>query len=309
MVLYTSPGGTTLSWTAPAMLAAVVLGVLLLGAFLVVERRAAEPILPLSLFRNRVVAVAGAVGFVVGVALFGSVTFMPLYLQVVKGHTPTASGLLMTPMMAGVLIASITSGQLISRTGRYQLFPRLGTLVAAVGLWLLSGLEVDTPAWLAAAFMLVLGLGIGLVMQVLVLVTQNAVGYRALIWLLPQVPLRTTARAEGVGESFASPRDASSLRELERMITTLARPQERWSVYERLAGRAGLELPPPELWLLARLGERPPLASARLAAELGEDPEQVMPVLEELRRHRLVEAATARPCGSPRTAAPPTRGS
>ena len=87
-----------------------------------------------------------------------------------------------------------------------------------------------------------------------------------LAWFLPEAPLRTTARAEGVGESFASPRDGSSLHELERMITTLARPQERWSVYERLAGRAGLELPPPQLWLLARLGERPPLPSARLAA-------------------------------------------
>jgi DNA-binding MarR family transcriptional regulator len=111
----------------------------------------------------------------------------------------------------------------------------------------------------------------------------------ALAWFLPEAPLRTTARAEGVGESFASPRDGSSLHELERMITTLARPQERWSVYERLAGRAGLELPPPELWLLARLGERPPLPSARLAAELGEDPEHVMPALEALRRRRLVE--------------------
>jgi DNA-binding MarR family transcriptional regulator len=103
------------------------------------------------------------------------------------------------------------------------------------------------------------------------------------------VPLRTTARAEGVGESFASPRDDSSLRELERIITTLARPQERWSVYERLAGRAGLELPPPQLWLLARLGERPPLPPGRLGAELGEDPERVLPVLAELRRRRLVE--------------------
>ena len=110
-----------------------------------------------------------------------------------------------------------------------------------------------------------------------------------LSWFLPEVPLRTTARAEGVGESFASPRDGNSLRELERMITTLARPQERWSVYERLAGRAGLELPPPQLWLLARLGERPPLASAGLAAELGEDPEQVMTALEELRRRHLVQ--------------------
>jgi DNA-binding MarR family transcriptional regulator len=110
-----------------------------------------------------------------------------------------------------------------------------------------------------------------------------------LTWFLPEVPLRTTAGAEGVGESFASPRDGSSLRELERMITTLARPQERWGVYLRLAGRAGLDLPPPELWLLARLGERPPLAPARLPAELGEEPGRVAPALETLHRRRLVE--------------------
>jgi EmrB/QacA subfamily drug resistance transporter len=180
IVLYTSLGGTTLPWSSPMMLTTVVLGVLLLAAFLVVERRAAEPILPLRLFANRVVSVASAVGFVVGVALFGSVTFMPLYLQVVKGHSPTASGLLMTPMIAGVLLSSISSGQLISRTGRYKLFPVVGTLVAGVGLYLLSGLRVDTPAWQAAVDMAVLGLGIGLVMQVLVLVTQNAVDYRDL---------------------------------------------------------------------------------------------------------------------------------
>jgi MFS family permease len=99
---------------------------------------------------------------------------------VVKGHSPTASGLLMTPMMAGVLVSSIVSGQLISRFGRYKPFPVAGTAIAAVGLYLLSGLRVDTPAWQAAVFMLILGLGIGLVMQVLVLVTQNAVDYRDL---------------------------------------------------------------------------------------------------------------------------------
>jgi Na+/melibiose symporter-like transporter len=162
------------------MLVMIVVGVLLLAAFLVVERRAAEPILPLRMFRNRVVSIASAVGFVVGVALFGAVTFLPQYLQVVKGHSPTVSGLLMTPMMAGLLLTSIGSGQLISRFGRYKPYPVVGTAIAAVGLFLLAGLGVATPAWQAACFMLVLGLGLGLVMQVLVLVTQNAVDYRDL---------------------------------------------------------------------------------------------------------------------------------
>jgi EmrB/QacA subfamily drug resistance transporter len=180
IVIYTSLGGTTVSWTSPTMLVTLVLGVLLLGVFVFVERRAEEPILPLRLFANRIISVASAVGFVVGLALFGSVTFLPMYLQVVKGHTPTTSGLLMTPLMAGVLISSIVSGQLISRSGRYKRFPVAGTLIAAVGLYLLSTLGVDTPSWQAAVYMLILGLGLGLVMQVLVLATQNAADYRDL---------------------------------------------------------------------------------------------------------------------------------
>ena len=104
-----------------------------------------------------------------GLALFGSVTFVPLYLQVVKGHGPTDSGLLMTPMMGRLLVTSIVSGNLISRFGRYRPFPILGTAIAAAGLYLLAGLGVGTSAWLAAAYLVILGLGLGMVMQVLVL--------------------------------------------------------------------------------------------------------------------------------------------
>ena len=121
-----------------------------------------------------------AIGFVVGFALFGSVTFIPLYLQIVKGHSATDSGLLMTPMMLGVLITSTASGFLISRYGRYRAFPIAGTAIAAVGLYLLSTLEVATSTEVAAGYMLLLGLGLGLVMQVLVLAAQNAVDYRLL---------------------------------------------------------------------------------------------------------------------------------
>jgi EmrB/QacA subfamily drug resistance transporter len=180
VILYTSLGGTTYPWTSPAMLAAIVCGVALLTLFPLVELRAAEPILPLDLFRNQTFRTTSAIGFVIGFALFGSVTFIPLYLQIVKGHTPTGSGLLMTPMMLGVLATSTASGFLISRYGRYRVFPIAGTALATVGLYLLSRLGVETSTGVAAAYMLILGLGLGMVMQVLVLAAQNAVDYRLL---------------------------------------------------------------------------------------------------------------------------------
>jgi MFS family permease len=180
VILYTSLGGTSYPWGAPGMLAAIIGGAALLALFPLVESRAAEPILPLELFRNATFRTTSAISFVVGFALFGSVTFVPLYLQVVKGHSPTESGLLMTPMMLGLLLTGVTSGQLISRYGRYRPFPIMGTAVSMVGLYLLSRLEVSTPTWGAAAYMLILGLGLGMVMQVLVLAAQNAVDYRLL---------------------------------------------------------------------------------------------------------------------------------
>jgi EmrB/QacA subfamily drug resistance transporter len=180
IVLYTSLGGTTYPWGSTPMLAMLASGIALLALFPFVEAHAAEPILPLELFRNRTYATTSAIGFVVGVSLFGSVTFLPLYLQVVKGHTPTASGLLMTPMMAGLLATSIASGYVISRTGRYRRFPIAGTALATVALYLLSRLVVTTPTLTAGAYMLLLGLGIGMVLQVIVLAAQNAVPYRLL---------------------------------------------------------------------------------------------------------------------------------
>ena len=180
VILYASLGGTSYAWDAPGMLAAISGGVALLALFPLVEARAQEPILPPELFRNMTFRTTSAIGFVVGFALFGSVTFIPLYLQIVKGHTATDSGLLMTPMMLGVLVTSTASGFLISRYGRYRVFPIVGTTVATVGLYLLSTLEVATATEVAAGYMLLLGLGLGLVMQVLVLAAQNAVDYRLL---------------------------------------------------------------------------------------------------------------------------------
>jgi MFS family permease len=180
VIVYTSLGGTTYAWSAPGMLAALAVGIALLGIFPLVESRAAEPILPLELFRNATFRTTSAIGFVVGFALFGSVTFVPLYLQVVKGHSATGSGLLMTPMMIGLLATGVASGLLISRDGRYRQFPIMGTAVATLALFLLSRLGESTPTWVAAAYLAILGMGLGMVMQVLVLAAQNAVDHRLL---------------------------------------------------------------------------------------------------------------------------------
>jgi EmrB/QacA subfamily drug resistance transporter len=177
IVLLCTLGGTSYAWDAPTIIALGVGAVALLVAFVVVERRAPEPVLPPRLFRNRVFAVTSAMGLIVGFALFGSVTYLPLFLQVVNGASPTSSGLQILPLMGGLLITSITSGQIISRTGRYKPFPIIGTAVMVVGLDLLSTMNAHTTRLAASAFMFVLGLGLGLVMQVLVLAVQNAVDY------------------------------------------------------------------------------------------------------------------------------------
>src|SRR3954454_23562047 len=180
IILLTTLGGNTYDWGSPAIIGMGIFGVACLVALTFVERRAAEPILPPALFSNRVFVVTSAVGFVIGFALFGALTFLPLFQQTVRGLSPTASGLQLLPVIGGLLITSILSGQVIARTGRYKVFPILGTAVAALGLWLLSSLDETTGTTVAAWHMLVLGLGLGMVMQVLVLATQNAVSYEQL---------------------------------------------------------------------------------------------------------------------------------
>ena len=180
VILVTDLGGALFPWTSPVVVGTGALGVVALLAFLLVERRAAEPVLPLHLFRNRTFAVTSVVALVIGIAMFGSVTYLPVFLQVVKGATPTASGLQMVPMMAGMLLSSIVSGQLITRTGHYRLYPILGTAVMTVALGMLASITLDTSINALLWMMLVLGLGMGLVMQVLVIAVQNAVDYRDL---------------------------------------------------------------------------------------------------------------------------------
>jgi predicted MFS family arabinose efflux permease len=178
IVLFTSLGGTTWAWASWQIVLLIALSVVLVPAFIWVESRASEPIIPLSLFRNRTFSVTSAVGFIVGFALFGAITYLPLYFQITKGSSPTKSGLQLTPLMAGVLVTSIGSGQFISRLGRYRMFPIAGTAVMALAMFLLSRLEPSTHVWVASVYALVLGLGLGMVMQVLVLAAQNAVDFR-----------------------------------------------------------------------------------------------------------------------------------
>ena len=381
IILFTGLGGTVFPWHSPLVLALAATGVVSTVAFAVVERRAREPILPMSLFTNRNFAVSSSVGFIVGLSLFGAVTFLPIYLQVVKGVSPSTSGLMLMPMMLGMLVTSIISGRLISRFGRYKLFPIIGTATMTFGLGALSLLSIESSPWQTAIDALWLGLGMGMVMQVLIIAVQNSVDYKhlgvatsgtmlfrslggalgvamfgaifsnglhaqlagpgmeflstvlpsavrglppslhqeyitavmaalrpvflaaaaisalgfVLAWLLHESPLREGAAPEGMGESFAMPRDATSLEELERIVTVLVAHENRWRVYADLARRAGVDLPPPELWMLARLGEREPMTLASLSAELRIPEQQLKPPLDALCDRGIAEQRTDGP--------------
>jgi EmrB/QacA subfamily drug resistance transporter len=180
MILLTSLGGNTYPWLSAPIILMGVASVVLVVAFLQVERRAAEPIIPLPLLHNRTFSSTSAIGFVVGFAMFGAITFLPLYMQVVKGLSPTISGLRLAPLMAGLLVTSVGSGQIISRWGRYKVFPVVGSAVMTVGLFLLSRISPTTGSVYLSVAMVVLGLGIGMVLPVLVIAVQNAVDYKDL---------------------------------------------------------------------------------------------------------------------------------
>jgi EmrB/QacA subfamily drug resistance transporter len=175
LILLTTWGGNEYAWGSPTILGLAVAGVALLAGFVWRESRAAEPILPLGMFRSRVFSVANAMGFTIGMAMFGAIVFIPLFLQLVYGASPTSSGLRLLPLMFGLLVAAIASGRIITRIGKYRAFPIAGTAILVGGMFLLSRLGVGTAPWLASVYMLVVGVGIGLVLQVLVLVVQNEV--------------------------------------------------------------------------------------------------------------------------------------
>jgi len=180
LVLMVSLGGTTYPWLSAEVIGLGAATLVALFFFIMVERRAAEPVLPPRLFANSVFTSSGVVALLLGFAMFGAITFLPLYFQLVKGASPTTSGLEILPLMAGLLITSIAGGQIVSHTGRYRVFPIVGTAIMTVGLFLLSFLTPSTSDAVASLYMFVTGLGIGLVMQVLVVAVQNAVDYKDL---------------------------------------------------------------------------------------------------------------------------------
>lgn len=180
LVLVASLGGSTWAWGSFQIIALAVLAVVLLVAFVATERRAVEPVLPLKLFRIRTFTLVAVISFVIGFAMFGAMTYLPTFLQVVHGITPTLSGVHMLPMVFGLLITSTGSGQIVSRTGHWKVFPITGTALTAVGLLLLSQLSRSSSTLTMSLYFFVFGAGLGLVMQVLVLAVQNAVGYEDL---------------------------------------------------------------------------------------------------------------------------------
>ncbi|MEU9974558.1 MFS transporter [Streptomyces sp. NPDC051014] len=230
LVLLTSWGGTEYAWGSRVILGLGAGAVAAAALFLFAERRAAEPLIPLRLFRDSVFTVTGLVGLVIGVALFGAASYLPTFLQMVDGASATESGLLMLPMMGGIVGASIIAGQLISHTGHYRIYPVLGGALSAVGMWLLSRLAVDTPRWQYSVWMAVLGAGIGMVMPVLVLAVQNSVR---------PADLGTATSANNYFRQIGGSVGAA-------VFGTLFADRLTDALHRRLPARAGARLPDPE---------------------------------------------------------------
>lgn len=365
LVLLTTLAGITYAWNSVQILGLAALSALLLVGFILVERHAQEPVLALSLFKNNVFSSTSIIGFVVGFAMFGAITYLPQYMQVVRGASPTASGLELLPMMAGLLLTSILSGLLISRWGHYKIFPIFGTGLMAIGLYLLSLMTVGTTVFQSGVYMFVLGVGLGGVMQVLVIAVQNAVGYDQLgvatagatffrsiggsfgtavfgalfaarfihniqryldgiplpphfsaaqgaspatlaklpplihsryihaysaslhyvflmavpvavlafvfSWFLKEIPLRKTVQATNPADTLAPtamPAIRTSIEELARSLSVLARHENQRFVYQRLLENAGIPLDVRRGWALLRLADHPGLSVAQSAHDL-----------------------------------------
>ncbi|HTU39152.1 MAG TPA: MDR family MFS transporter [Acidimicrobiales bacterium] len=382
LIIFLSLGGISWAWGSVPSILSALLGVLLAVAFVLVERVAQEPVIPLKLFRIRVFTSASAIGFVMGFAMFGALTFLPLFLQNVKGVSPTVSGLRILPLMLGMLGASVASGRLVTRWGRYKIFPILGSALMTLGAYLLSLIDASTNGWVLALYMFVFGVGMGLIMQVLVVAVQNAVSYEdlgvatssatffrmiggsfgtavfgaiyaivfnhtfapalakvppallknfnpqtldpavldklkstaegllfftryidavthavqvvfevavpiaffafLLSFLLPEVPLRKTVQTVDQGEIQGAPATRSSLEEIQLALERVSARENRGQVYETLAERAGIDLPPRSVWLLYRLAENPATTVADLSWQLKVDPTLIEPGVEGL---------------------------
>jgi EmrB/QacA subfamily drug resistance transporter len=197
LVLITTWGGNQYPWASWQILGLAVVAVLTLGLFALVERRAKEPILSLGLFTNRNFTLSSLVGFLLGFAMFGAISFLPLYQQVVQGASATNSGLLLLPMMAGMLVTSLFVGQAITRTGKYKMYPVIGGVTMVVGMYLLSRVGVHTSKTETSLSMVVLGLGMGFLMQTTMLISQNSVEQKDL-----GVASSTSTFFRSIGGSF-----------------------------------------------------------------------------------------------------------
>jgi EmrB/QacA subfamily drug resistance transporter len=175
VILLTTWGGTTYAWGSAPIISLGVGGAVLIALFCWAELRAAEPILPLQLFRNSVFSVTNAIGLLIGFVLFGVIIYIPLYLQTVHGATPTSSGLQLLPLIGGMLVTFIISGRMVTKRGKYKVFPIVGTAVLSFGIYLLALMTPATSLFISSVYMFVVGVGIGLVMQVLVVAVQNSV--------------------------------------------------------------------------------------------------------------------------------------
>lgn len=167
-------GGVEYAWLSPTILGLIAVCAVFVCGFILRERRAAEPIIPLSLFKSGIFITSVLLSLLSGVAMFASILYIPQYQQIVRGNSPTESGLLMLPLIIGILGASIVSGRYISKSGRYRRLPIIGTLVMTVGVWLFSHLTLTTSHFLLSVWMFVIGAGLGMFMQVATLAVQNA---------------------------------------------------------------------------------------------------------------------------------------
>jgi EmrB/QacA subfamily drug resistance transporter len=175
-LLLVAEQGREWGWGSAGSITCFVIGVVGLIAFIFIERAMGpDAIIPLRLFRSRTFSMATVLGFLVGFAMFGAMLTLPLYLQLVTGLTPTESGFATLPMIGGLMVASIASGQIVSRTGKYRIFPITGTFLVAMGYFVLTAMTIDKPLWYLMGAMFLIGLGLGQLMQSLVLASQNAV--------------------------------------------------------------------------------------------------------------------------------------
>jgi len=174
LVLTTTWGGTTYGWGSPVIIGLIVGTIVAAAAFVSAERKAAEPIMPPHLFRDRNFNLTTIAGLITGIAMFGALAYLPTYLQMVTGAGATKAGFLMIPMMAALLVSSVISGQFVSKTGRYKWLPIIGTLLVSVSLVLLSTMTPSLPVWTLCSYLAVMGVGLGMSMQILILIVQNS---------------------------------------------------------------------------------------------------------------------------------------